>query len=96
MPDRGKIMSQTYYEKQSRLLKLYRESFERKEINAKETVTALMMIGFSETIAVNRTNEWDVQPGTQLPETEKDIKRRLKEISSLKNYLIRMRLGKKA
>jgi len=44
-------MSQTFYERQSKLLKLYQELFARKEMNDNEALIVLKMIGFSETLA---------------------------------------------
>jgi Holliday junction resolvasome RuvABC DNA-binding subunit len=79
MPDKGRAMTQTYYEKQSKLLKLYQESFARKEMNVKETVTALRMIGFSEEIAANRVNEWAAQTNIVVLDTERAKKARLKQ-----------------
>jgi len=95
MPDKGKIMSQAFYEKQSKLLKLFRESFEREEMNADETISALKTLGFSKTVAAIRVNEWKTQLGSKLLEAEKDRKRRLKDQASLEKYLLRNRLGKK-
>ena len=95
MPDKGKIMSQTYYERQSKLLNLYRESFARKEMNLIETVTALRMMGFSEAIAINRVNEWETQFDTHVFEIGKAKKASLKQQISLEKYVLRMRLGKK-
>jgi hypothetical protein len=95
MPDKGKAMTQTYYEKQSKLLKLYQESLARKEINIKETVTALRMIGFGEEIAANRVYEWATKIGIVVSETGKAKILRQKQRISLENYVLRMRLGKK-
>ena len=95
MPDKGKVMSQAFYEKQSKLINLYQESFARKEMNVKEAVTALRMIGFSETVAAKRVSGWSVQINEQAPETDKEKKRRLKERDSLEKYMLRMILGKK-
>jgi regulator of replication initiation timing len=95
MPDKGRAMTQTYYEKQSKLLKLYQESFARKEMNVKETVMALRMIGFSEEIAAKRVNEWAAQANIVVLDTERAKKARLKQRISLENYVLRMRLGKK-
>jgi len=95
MPDKGKIMSQVHYEKQSRLFNLYRESFERAEMDIKETISALKILGFSETVASIRVNEWKAQHGSREVETEKTKKRRLKEQASLEKYILRNRLGKK-
>jgi len=93
MLDKGKVMSQACYEKQSRLFKLIRESFEREEKDSKETISALRTLGFSETVAGIRVNEWKAQLGNNLPETEKKRKRRLKEQASLEKYF--KKLGKK-
>ena len=95
MPDKGNAMSQTYYEKQGKIIKLYQESFGRKEMTVKEAVTALKMIGFSETMAARQVSEWTIQFIAQAPETEKDKKRRLREQTSLEKYMLRMKLGKK-
>lgn len=95
MPDKGKVMSQTYYERQSKLLKLYQESFARKERSVKETVTALRILGFSESIAATRVSEWAVKIDSNEPETSKAKKLRLKQQASLEKYILRMRLGKK-
>jgi len=95
MPDKGNAMSQTYYEKQGKIIKLYQEAFGRNEMTAKEAVVALRMIGFSETMAARHVNEWAAQFGEQVPETEKEKKRRLKEKASLEKYLLRMKLGNK-
>ena len=95
MPVKGKIMSQAFYEKQSKLLKLNQESFKRNEINYKEAVTALKLHGFSDTVAAIRVNEWKAQLGDSITETEKEKKRRLKEQASLEMYLLRIRIGNK-
>ena len=95
MPDKGTAMSQTYYEKRSKLITLYQESIGRKEMTVKEAVAALKMVGFSETMAARLVNEWSVQASAQAPETERDKKRRLKEKASLEKYMLRTILGKK-
>ena len=95
MPDRGKVMSQTYYEKRSKLFKLYQEAFTRKEMNVADAVRALEMIGFGKTIAENRVNEWASEPDICIPETNKVKKNRLKQQVSLEKYMIRMKLGGK-
>jgi hypothetical protein len=95
MPDKGKIMSQVFYERQSKLLNLYKESFTRKEITVNEAVKALRMIGFSEMIAANRAREWAALIGSVVPETDKTRKQRLKQQASLEKYVLQMRLGKK-
>jgi len=95
MPDKGKIMSQAYYEKQSKLLNLYKESFVRKELNNNETVIALKMIGFSETIAAARVREWAALITAIEPETDRARKHRLKQQASLEKYVLQMLLGKK-
>lgn len=94
MPDRGKLMSQAYYERQTKLLKLIQESLGRNEMNAKDTVKALRTVGFSETIALHRVNEWVTQVSSYLFETEKAKKTRHKQQISLEKYILRMRLGK--
>ena len=40
-------------------------------------------------------NEWKARLGTNILETEKEKKRRLKEQASLEKYILRVRLGKK-
>ena len=95
MPDKGKTMSQAYYEKQSKLINLYQELVTRKEMNTKEAVTALRMIGFSETMAAKRVSKWSTQFNNPVPETDKEKKRRLQEKASLEKYILRMKLGKK-
>ena len=95
MPDKGKIMSQTNYERQSKLLNLYQELFTRKEMNDTEAIIALRMIGFSECIAANRVREWAVLNNAVKPETERARKQRLKERASLEKYVLQMLLGKK-
>ena len=95
MPDRGKVMSQTYYERQSRLFKLYQESFDRKEINVIEAVRALRIIGFGKAMAASRVNEWTANTGSIVPETEKVKKKRQRQQASLEKYILRIRLGKK-
>lgn len=94
MPDKGKIMSQIYYEKLSRLIQLNQELFVQKEIRAKEAVTALRMIGFSETMAAKRFREWSVKLNDLEPEAGKIKKQMLKEQASLEKYILRARLGK--
>ena len=94
MPDKGKIMSQAYYEKQSKLFKLYRESFARKEINRNEAVKALRLLGYSETIAAIRVNEWTEQFNTNEPETGRAKKLRLKQQTSLEKYMLSIWPGK--
>jgi len=95
MPDKGNIMSQTFYERQSKMLKLIQEAFIREEMNVKETVAALRMIGFSQIVATNRVNEWKAHGKTYEQETEKEKKRRQKEQISLEMYLLRTRIGQK-
>jgi hypothetical protein len=95
MADKGKIMSQTFYERQSKLLVLYQEAVARKEMNENEAKIALRMIGFSETIAANRAREWAKLSDIFEPETERVKKRRLLQMASLERYTLQMRLGKK-
>jgi len=95
MPDKGKVMSQSFYEKQSRLYQLFQESFTRKEMNTTEAITALRIIGFSKSIAARRVNEWARQSNDYMPETETIKKRRLKKQASLEKYILYMKLGKK-
>ena len=95
MADKGKIMSQTLYERQSKLIKLYHEQFCRNELNEGEAVIALRMIGFSETIAAVRVREWAENTPNINPDTERAKKQRFKERSSLERYVLQMLLGKK-
>ena len=95
MPDKGKTMSQTYYERQSKLIKLYQDSFVRKDLAVKDTITGLRLVGFSETMAARRVSEWSIQINNQVSETEKNKKRRIKEQATLEKYIFRMKLGKK-
>ena len=95
MPDNNKVMTQIFYEKQSKLYELYKESFNRKEMNVQEVIAALRILGFSNTIASRRVNEWAAEPNSYAPETEKAKKRRFQQRNSLEKYILRMRLGKK-
>jgi len=95
MPDKGKIMSQTYYERQSKLLNLYQELYHRKEMNDSESIKGLRLIGFSETIAVNRVREWAALSTTIEPYTDRVRKQKLKERTSLEKYVLKVQLGKK-
>jgi len=95
MPDKGKVMSQAYYEKQNRLYQLYQESFARKEMNVTEAKAALRIIGFSDSIVIKIVNEWTTQCGWYKPETDKAKNRRLKQQTSLEKYILYIRLGKK-
>ena len=95
MPDRGNVMSQAYYEKQTKLYQLYHESFGRKEINTMEAIAALRVLGFSDSIAIRRVNEWEGQSISYASETGKAKNRRLKQQASLERYVLYMRLGKK-
>ena len=92
MPDKGKIMSQTFFDKQSELLQLYQEALAKKEMTVNEAVIALRMLGFSESIATYRANEWGIQI---CPDESKSMVRRNKRQASLENFMHRMRLGKK-
>ena len=95
MPDKGKIMSQAYYEKQSKLFQLYKESFSREEMNSVEAASALRVIGFSNTIATRRVKEWAEKGNNYEPETGKAKNRRLKQQASLERYVLFMRYGRK-
>ena len=95
MPDKGKIMSQTFYERQSKLLGFYQVSFTKGEMGVNEAVIALRMIGFSETIAPTRVREWAALSTTNEPETDRAKKQRLKQMASLEKYVLKMKLGKK-
>ena len=95
MPDKGKVMSQTQYEKQNKLYQLYKESYGRKAMNPAETIAGLRLIGFGNSIAVSRVNEWAALDNSYAPETEKAKNRRLKQQESLEKYILRMRCGKK-
>jgi len=95
MADKGKIISQTYYEKQSQLIKLYKESFLRKEMDVNEAITSLRVIGFSEKMSANKVREWAILPDDKSPETERVKRQKLKQQVSLEKYMSRMRLDKK-
>ena len=95
MPDKGKAMSQTYHEKENKLLQLYQESFVRKEMNVNEAATALKMMGFSESIAASRVRDWAAHVTTEEPETGKAKRHRHTQRVSLEKYILRIRLGKK-
>ena len=90
MVDKGRIMSQAFYEKQARLYKLIQEAFQRKESNDAEAYTALRKLGFGEKVAVNRVNEWKVKAGSLQHETEIEKKRRKKERVLLERYFHRL------
>ena len=94
MPDKGKIISQTFYEKQNRLLDLYKDLIVGKKINENEAVKSLKMIGFSETIAASRVREWALITDAD-PITDRFEKQMLKERTSLEKYVLQMSLGKK-
>jgi len=95
MPDKGRIMSQTYYERQSKLIELYKKCIIKKEMKANEAVMALRLIGFSESMASSRVCEWAAQSNTNITETSKTANQRLKQRVSLEKYMLRMGLGKK-
>jgi len=95
MPDKGRIMSQTYYERQSKLIELYKEAFRRKETCENDTVMALRTIGFSELMAANRVREWAVLSDTYEQETDKAKKRRHRQQASLEKYVFTIMLDKK-
>jgi len=95
MPDKGKIMSQTYYEKQSQLIKLYKESFLRKEMDVNEAIKSLRVIGFSEIVAANKVREWVVLPDENKPETARAVKQRFIRQVSLEKYVFNIIFDKK-
>ncbi|MCL2273270.1 MAG: hypothetical protein FWC19_10760 [Treponema sp.] len=95
MPDKGRIMSQTYYERQSKLIELYKECIIKKEMKASEAVMALKLIGFSESMALSRVRDWASQSNTNITETSNITNQRLKKKISLEKYMLRMELGKK-
>ena len=95
MPDKGKIMSQVFYERQNKLLGYYQVSFTKGEMSVNEAVFALRMIGFSETIAPTRVREWAALFTTNEPETDRTKKQRIKQMASLEKYILQMKLGKK-
>ena len=90
MVDKGRVMSQACYEKQTRLYKLIQESFERKETNEEEAIIALKKLGFSDTVGGIRVNDWKAQLVTIMAESEKERNRRLKEQASLEKYFLRI------
>ena len=95
MPDKGRIMSQTYYERQSKLIELYKEAFLRKETSENDTVMALRTIGFSALMAANRVREWAASSDTYEPDTDKAKKHRHRQKASLEKYVFTMMLDKK-
>ena len=95
MPDKGVVMSQTHYEKQTSLFKLYQEAFNREEMNVKEAVKALRTLGYCETTAANRVNEWKECFSALEPETDRGKRQRLKKQASLEKYILRISLGAK-
>jgi hypothetical protein len=95
MPDKGKIMSQSFYERQTKLFKLYQEAYTRREMDVNEAVLALKRIGFSEKMAANRVGEWTANVIVHEPETDKAKKNRQRQLVSLEKYVLRMTLGKK-
>ena len=95
MPDKGKVMSQAFYEKQSKLYELIRESFGRKETDVAETITVLKVLGFGNSMAGRRVNEWAMQHINYASETAAAKNRRLKQRDSLEKYVLCMRLGRK-
>jgi Holliday junction resolvasome RuvABC DNA-binding subunit len=95
MHDKGRIMSQTYYERQSKLIDLYKECIIKKEMKDSEAVMALRLIGFSESMASSRVREWAGQDKKYEVESCKSRKQRLKQRASLEKYMLRMWLGKK-
>jgi len=95
MPDKGKIMSQAYYERQSKLIELYKECIIKKEMNVNEAIISLRLIGFSKAMAASRVHEWAAQSNTDNTETSKTAKQKLKQRAALEKYMLRMSLGKK-
>jgi len=95
MPDKGRIMSQVYYERQSKLIKLYKECIIKKEMNVNEAVMALRLIGFSEAMAYSRVREWAEQINNDEAGTNKTKNQRLRQRASLEKYMFRIGLGKK-
>ena len=83
MPDKGKVMTQVYYDKQNRLYELTKESFIRKAMSATEAIAVLRILGFSNSIANVRVNEWTVQPNSYTSETITEKNRRQKQQVSL-------------
>ena len=94
MPEKGKTMSQTFYDKQNRLLVIYQKLFTGKEMDEKDTVKSLKMIGFSEIIAVNKIRNWAEDENVSVL-TGKEINKMLKERTSLEKYVLQMSLGRK-
>jgi len=88
-------MSQTYYERQSKLMELYKECIIKNEMKTNEAVIALRLIGFSESMASSRMHEWASQSNTNITETSNTKNQRLKKKISLEKYILRMELGKK-
>ena len=95
MPEKGKIMSQAFYEKQRRLFDIYQDLFVTKEMDEKNTVKSLKMIGFSETVAVNKIQKWMALNNAVVPVADREKKQILKEKVSLEKYVLQMSLGKK-
>ena len=95
MPDKGKVMSQTFYERQSKLIGLYRESVLKKELKVDEAVMSLKLIGFSDAMALSKAREWAALPDSNEPETERAKKIRQKQRVSLEKYALNMILDKK-
>ena len=78
-----------------KLLELYKESFGKKEMPANEVITALRMLGYSESIATNLVSEWAALDNTNATEAKKSKKQRIRQRASLEKYVLRTRLGKK-
>jgi len=95
MPEKGKIMSQAFYEKQSRLLNIYQDLFVTKEMDEKDTAKCLKMLGFSDSIIVNKIQKWAILNNKAAPVTDREKKQMLKERVSLEMYVLQMSLGKK-
>jgi len=94
MPDKGRIMSQVYYERQSKLIELYKECIIKKEMNVNEAIISLRLIGFSKAMAASRVREWAAQSNTDNTETSKTAKQKFKQRAALEKYMLRMGLGK--
>ena len=95
MPDKGRIISQVYYERQSKLIELYKKCLIKKEMKVSEAVMSLRLIGFSESMASIRVHEWAADGNIIETETSKTKSQRLKQRNSLEKYMLRMGLGKK-
>ncbi|MDR0443711.1 MAG: hypothetical protein LBH44_09915 [Treponema sp.] len=93
--DKGKIKSQCFVDRESRLIQLYREAFGRQELNSKETVTALRQVGFSEIMAVSKASGWAEENRSYAPEAATIAKKRKKEQQALEAWYLKKRFAKK-